>query len=455
MDGIGNVNFKINANAQGFVSEFKRADNEARRRVATMTASVDKLQKDIKTKFSSGQIGSSILSGLGLGTGFAVAQKAAEVIASYWQKAAESAQKIEASSTRAADAFEKRMALRRTPEQELALLEKGLKGIDSQLAKDDGILAQIAALPESRWWDADRRRSGLQATTLGSEKREELRAQREELLLKIEEKRIPIQAKLVEQAKAQTDAAVKTAESLDAAWKQQLITLMVEGEVTAEKEKQAAAAKKIADEATREANNKEFYDALIPLISEDAGSNRNEALVNDYQKFQEQVYDIFDSIGDRASATFADMILSGENAFAALADTISRSILEMITRLAIVNPLMNMLFGGAAGGGSLLPTLFSTFAGARAGGGSVSAGSAYLVGEKGMELFSPNTSGTIIPNNKLGMGGGGGVSNYYTIDARGASVDAVRELRMQMAALNSSIEVRAVAANRDADRRRK
>lgn len=43
----------------------------------------------------------------------------------------------------------------------------------------------------------------------------------------------------------------------------------------------------------------------------------------------------------------------------------------------------------------------------RADGGPVSAGKSYIVGEKGPEFFTPNSSGTIIPNNKLGMSGSG------------------------------------------------
>jgi len=42
------------------------------------------------------------------------------------------------------------------------------------------------------------------------------------------------------------------------------------------------------------------------------------------------------------------------------------------------------------------------FSGGKAIGGPVSAGSTYLVGERGPELFTPSTSGSIIPNNKLG-----------------------------------------------------
>jgi len=47
----------------------------------------------------------------------------------------------------------------------------------------------------------------------------------------------------------------------------------------------------------------------------------------------------------------------------------------------------------------------SAFGGARANGGSVSAGKSYLVGERGAEMFVPNTSGTIVPNHALGGGG--------------------------------------------------
>jgi hypothetical protein len=45
----------------------------------------------------------------------------------------------------------------------------------------------------------------------------------------------------------------------------------------------------------------------------------------------------------------------------------------------------------------------------RAKGGPVSAGSPYLVGEKGIELFVPDRSGQIIPNDRVGRGGGGNV----------------------------------------------
>jgi hypothetical protein len=52
------------------------------------------------------------------------------------------------------------------------------------------------------------------------------------------------------------------------------------------------------------------------------------------------------------------------------------------------------------------------FMGRRALGGSVMAGSAYMVGESGREMFFPNTSGRIVPE-----GGMGGTNINFTVNA--------------------------------------
>lgn len=61
----------------------------------------------------------------------------------------------------------------------------------------------------------------------------------------------------------------------------------------------------------------------------------------------------------------------------------------------------------------------------RAGGGSVSAGTAYTVGESGPELFIPRSSGTIIPNGA--SGGGTNVQVTITGTVLGANANAVAE----------------------------
>lgn len=53
----------------------------------------------------------------------------------------------------------------------------------------------------------------------------------------------------------------------------------------------------------------------------------------------------------------------------------------------------------------LTQRLMNAFGGFRAGGGMVSAGQAYIVGEKRPELFVPSSNGTIIPEVPSGNGG--------------------------------------------------
>jgi hypothetical protein len=53
--------------------------------------------------------------------------------------------------------------------------------------------------------------------------------------------------------------------------------------------------------------------------------------------------------------------------------------------------------------------------GARANGGRVTGGMSYLVGEMGPELFMPGRGGNIVPNDRLG--GGGGPTYNITINA--------------------------------------
>lgn len=78
------------------------------------------------------------------------------------------------------------------------------------------------------------------------------------------------------------------------------------------------------------------------------------------------------------------------------------------------------LQGIGAQGGGILNTVFGWFGGARAGGGPVQAGKAYLVGEKGPELLLAGQSGYVM-NNKDAFGGGRAGGNIITIDARQAT----------------------------------
>jgi phage-related protein len=75
---------------------------------------------------------------------------------------------------------------------------------------------------------------------------------------------------------------------------------------------------------------------------------------------------------------------------------------------------------------------FLGFGGNRAMGGSVSANTAYVVGERGPELFVPQGSGTIVPNNRMG---GGGTTINLTVNG---AIDAEGTARTIIDVLNRS-----------------
>lgn len=86
---------------------------------------------------------------------------------------------------------------------------------------------------------------------------------------------------------------------------------------------------------------------------------------------------------------------------------------------AAANPWPENLFAMAsviAATASIVSSIQSVtleFGGGKAMGGPVDAGKAYIVGEQGQEVFVPKSNGSIIPNNRLGGGGGNVQVNVY------------------------------------------
>ncbi len=85
--------------------------------------------------------------------------------------------------------------------------------------------------------------------------------------------------------------------------------------------------------------------------------------------------------------------------------------------------LAKSLFGGDASGASGISGLLGgVISGFRANGGAVASGQAYVVGEKGAELFVPSSNGTILNQSQLANVGGGGVNiNMHISTADAAS----------------------------------
>lgn len=128
--------------------------------------------------------------------------------------------------------------------------------------------------------------------------------------------------------------------------------------------------------------------------------------------FGEDMADAFEGWANGFSQTLNEVLWDSEATFGSIAESFGKMMTQIMIQKSIVEPI-----AGAAG--SFFEGLFSGAGGvdgARASGGPVSAGKTYLVGEEGPELFSPGSSGTIIPNNRI-SGGGDTINVSLTVNA--------------------------------------
>lgn len=158
-----------------------------------------------------------------------------------------------------------------------------------------------------------------------------------------------------------------------------------------------------------------------------AGDDYNAAM----DKMKDKGKDTFDDLknavegwGNAFTDTLADAVMTGKASFKDLANSIIRDILRIQIKERITKPLVTM-------GTKFLDGLFG-----RAIGGPVLAGTPYIVGEQGPELFVPSSSGSVMTNDRL-INSGGGDSIVFeqsvSIDARGATPDVEPRIRQAMA----------------------
>ena len=117
--------------------------------------------------------------------------------------------------------------------------------------------------------------------------------------------------------------------------------------------------------------------------------------------------DLYQGIGQSIQTGIVDALTAAVEGTKSLADVASQVLRQ------VANILLQFGVNTALGG---IPGLSAFFPG-RAAGGPVTGGKPYMVGEKGPELFVPNSSGNIVPNNKLG----GGANVVVNVDAKGTS----------------------------------
>ena len=119
------------------------------------------------------------------------------------------------------------------------------------------------------------------------------------------------------------------------------------------------------------------------------------------------------SIEDGIVSNLADAV-EGTKTLAEAAVNVLNKLKRKLIEVAIQRAISGLNIGGSIG--DFLKDVF------KAEGGPVNRGRSYIVGERGPEMFVPNTSGTIVPNNSLAMGGGG-VTNVITVNVDSSSSD--------------------------------
>lgn len=176
--------------------------------------------------------------------------------------------------------------------------------------------------------------------------------------------------------------------------------------------------------------------------AEEANQTLQESTGKTVEKVSEvaRVMDLmWNNVSDRAGQAFADMVLSGENAFDQLADIVARSMLEIAARMAIINPLLNFLPGVNMSG-------WWNFDPPAASGGDRRR--PFLAGENGPELVQPAGEVRVLPAAQTAaMSGGGGTTVY--IDAKGADSAAISRLWSALQQVGASVEPRSLGAMAD------
>jgi hypothetical protein len=134
---------------------------------------------------------------------------------------------------------------------------------------------------------------------------------------------------------------------------------------------------------------------------------------------------------------------SAKDAFKAMA----RSIISDLVRIKIQQDITSKV-SSFLGSGNVLGSIgsFFGFGGGKAIGGAVRGGQSYMVGERGAEMFVPNQSGTIVPNNKLG---GGQVIVNQTINlSTGVSQTVRAEVMNMLPQINQAAKSAVIDAKR-------
>jgi lambda family phage tail tape measure protein len=196
-------------------------------------------------------------------------------------------------------------------------------------------------------------------------------------------------------------------------------------EVLAEYDKQAEAVQRLGEQYAELARIQETSSIQAQQTFSYGWNAAFKQYAEDAENYATQGRDMFSAITGAMSNAIDQFVESGKFSFKDFASSVIKDLIKIQLQAqatALFNKGLNLVMGAVSmysGGGFGTGNQFGNMdiGGFLAEGGSASAGEAYVVGERGAELFVPNRSGTVIPNNELGgFGGTTNITNNY-IDA--------------------------------------
>ena len=171
---------------------------------------------------------------------------------------------------------------------------------------------------------------------------------------------------------------------------------------------------------------------------------KNEALAKQLKQ-AEELNAIYNQIGTSITTGVLDSITAAVEGTKSLGGSAAQ-VLKDIGKQLLRSGIMQLLTSLAGNDGIGFFSFLTGGLGKRAMGGPVSAGSSYMVGERGPELFTPKHGGSIVPNNALG---GGSTNVVVNVDASGSNVQGDQAQAKQLGvAVSAAVQAELVKQQR-------
>lgn len=153
------------------------------------------------------------------------------------------------------------------------------------------------------------------------------------------------------------------------------------------------------------------------------------AALNDIQLQQRDIARAMESSFERGFMAMVDGTMSVKDAFR----TMAADIIRELYRVLVVQRLVGSFDVSKQTGTGIVGAIMGAFGGARAMGGPISAGRAYLVGERGPEMIVPSRSGHVLSAAQTQNALGGGVTIHQTFQFSANGDESVKRIIAQEA----------------------